>query len=82
MQEFCAYEGRPCVDMKLSFILDCVQYSFPHVKWSVLIPYTKNVENLNFGCHLHEIKLWLTYLRVFIACVFLYINCTHHNYNT
>jgi len=56
MQEFCAYEGRPYVDMKLSCVLVCVQYSFPHMKWSVLIPYAKNVETLNFGCHLHELN--------------------------
>lgn len=56
MQQLFAYEGRPCVDMELSRVLDCVQYSFPHMEWSVLIPYTKNVETLNFGCHLHELN--------------------------
>jgi hypothetical protein len=56
MQQLYAYEGRPCVDMKLSCVLDCVQYSFPHMECSVLIPCTKNVETLNFGCHLHELN--------------------------
>jgi len=63
------YEGRPCVDMKLSCVLDCVQYSFSHTKWSVLIPYTKNVATLNFGCHVHELKKGCGWLIFHSLCV-------------
>lgn len=48
MPEFCAYEGRPCVDMKLSCVLDCVQYSFPHMKMECSHTLHKKCRNLKF----------------------------------